>query len=369
MGRGFRVDIVGGGIGGVALGVALHRQGIEVRIFEQAPGLRALGYGITLQRNALQALESVGLRAPVERQGVAVERGTLRTPAGRVLTTVRTELCAIHRATLLQALAGELPGTCLRLGERVEEMTDADVLVAADGFHSVFRRRLTPGEGPPRDGGCTAWRGLAPRPAAPASGAAVEASESWGRGIRFGLVPVDGDQVYWFAVAPEAPLRDAAAAHALLLETFGEWHRPIREVLEATPTESILESRIVDRPPIPRWHDGRLLLLGDAAHPMTPNLGQGGGQALEDAAILARLIGAVRDGALPVEGAGGVGARYEELRRRRVEEIVERSFRLGRLANLSNPLVVGLRNLAFRMAPPSLQERQLASILTFPDAA
>lgn len=361
--RSFRVDIVGGGIGGVALGAVLHRQGIEVRIFEQSPQLRAVGYGLTLQRNALQALDSVGLRESVARRGVAVRRGTIRTPGGGVMATVHVELCAIHRATLLQALVEEVPPSSLHLGERVEADTDADLIVAADGFRSAFRRRLAPEEGPPRDGGCTAWRGLAPRPVAMGSGAVGEASESWGRGRRFGLVPVDGDRLYWFAVAPDTPLEDPGAAHTFLLETFGGWHPPIRELLESTPPEVILESRIVDRLPIPRWHDGRIILLGDAAHPMTPNLGQGGGQALEDAVILGRLIGAARDGALPV---GEVGGRYEALRRPRVQEIVDRSFQFGRLANVANPMAVGLRNLAFRLTPRGVQERQLEGILTFP---
>ena len=364
MGIPFRIDIVGGGIGGLTLGAALHRFGLAFQIFEQAPELKAIGYGLTLQKNALDALATIGLADAVRRRGQSVRHGLIRQPSGRVLASAAVELCAIHRATLLASLAEHVPHASLRLGTRVESDTGADLLVAADGLHSVFRRQVTPGEGPPRDSGYTAWRGLAPL--SPAIDRALEAeavSETWGRGTRFGIVPVDGHQIYWFAVAPVDPLADTVAVKRFLHATFDRWHQPVRALLDATPADSILESRIVDRLPIPHWHAGRLILLGDAAHPMTPNLGQGGCQAIEDAIVLAHLLRAVRDGTLPRDD---VAPRYEHQRQRRAYSIVQQSAAIGRLALQSNSALVVVRDLAFRMVPRRIQERQLASILTFP---
>jgi len=158
-----RIDIVGGGIGGVTLGAALHRFGIAFQIFEQAPELKAIGYGLTLQKNALEALATIGLADAVRSRGVPVRQGLLRQPSGRTLTSAAVDLCAIHRATLLASLAEHVPVASLRLGQRLESATAADFTVAADGLHSVFRRQVASGEGPPRDSGYTAWRGLASR--------------------------------------------------------------------------------------------------------------------------------------------------------------------------------------------------------------
>ena len=348
----------------MTLGAALHRFGIAFQIFEQAPELKAIGYGLTLQKNALEALATIGLADAVRSRGVPVRQGLLRQPSGRTLTSAAVDLCAIHRATLLASLAEHVPVASLRLGQRLESATAADFTVAADGLHSVFRRQVASGEGPPRDSGYTAWRGLASR--SPAIDRALHAgtvSETWGRGTRFGIVPVDGDHIYWFAVAPIEPFADTAAAKRFLCETFDRWHEPIRALLEATPADSILESRIVDRLPIPHWHAGRVILLGDAAHPMTPNLGQGGCQAIEDAIVLAHLLRAARDGRLMPDD---VAQRYEGQRQRRAYAIVKQSAALGRLAIHSSPAVVFVRDVAFRLVPRRVQERQLAAALTFP---
>jgi 2-polyprenyl-6-methoxyphenol hydroxylase-like FAD-dependent oxidoreductase len=359
----FSVDIVGGGIGGLTLGAALHRCGIAIRVFEQAQRFEVVGYGLTLQKNALQALDAIGLREPIASRGVIVRRGTIRLPRGDVLAETKLDVCAMHRATLHSGLIEHVPASSLRLGERVESVTDADVFVAADGLHSVFRRQVVPDEGPPRDSGCTAWRGLVPSVTIGRQMPQDEAWETWGHGTRFGIVPIDGDRTYWFAVAPVTPFGDRRQAKAYLLETFGTWHPPIPALLERTPAETILESRIVDRAPIPRWHADNLLLLGDAAHPMTPDLGQGGGQAIEDAVVLAHLACAYGHGEL---ASPAIGRRYEDLRRARAYRIVDRSFRFGRIARLSHPMAVALRNVVMRLVPARVVERQLADVLEFP---
>ena len=362
-----RVDIIGGGIGGVTLAAALRHLGLDFRLFEQTSELKTVGYGLTLQKNALDALQTIGIADTVRREGVAVREGRIRQPLGRVLASAPVDLCAIHRATLLSTLASHVPSELIALGRRVESATDADFVVAADGLNSTFRRSVAPGEGPVRDSGYTAWRGLARR--TPEIDRFVDAgvvSETWGRGTRFGIVPVDGDRIYWFAVAPVDPIRESTAERAYLLETFAEWHHPIRALIEQTPAELILESRIVDRLPIPRWHSGNLILLGDAAHPMTPNLGQGGCQAIEDAVVLAHLFQACQKSRL---AAVDVGDRYEQHRRARVYDVVAQSFALGRIARYSNPMIVAVRDTFFRMIPARVQQQRLMRIVTFPGIA
>lgn len=361
---GVRIAIVGGGIGGVALAAALHRLGLPSSVFEQADALRAVGYGLTLQANAIAALDTVGLGQPVRAHGRAAHAGWIRQPSGRVLTAARVDLWAIHRATLLAALAAEVPAGTFHFASHIGALPDADLVVAADGLHSVFRAHVAGGEGGVRDSGYTAWRGLAPLTAE--IGGALDAgvvSETWGRGTRFGIVPIDGAQVYWFAVAPVAPFQDPVRAHGFLVRTFGGWHAPIAALIAATPPAAVLESRIADRLPIPRWHDRRLILLGDAAHPMTPNLGQGGCQAIEDAVVLAHLVRAAVDGRVPLDQ---IGAHYEASRRARVQDIVDQSFAIGRLAAYAHPLIVAARDLLFRLMPAGVQERRLARVVTFP---
>lgn len=360
-----RVDIAGGGIGGIALAAVLQQLGgTDVRVFEQAPELKAVGYGLTLQKNALDALDMVGLGRRVRQQGEAIGVGQIRQPSGRVLTAAPVHLCAVHRATLLSTLAESVPSAAIHLGQRLDAATDATFVVAADGFHSTFRRQVVPGEGDPRDSGYTAWRGLASRtPEVERGLAAGTVSETWGRGTRFGVVPVDGGRVYWFAVASIEPLRNPELAWRFLHDTFRNWHQPIGALLDLTPPETILESRIVDRRPIPTWHAGRVILLGDAAHPMTPNLGQGGCQAIEDAVVLGHLLRQCREGRITEDD---VAPRYEARRRTRAYDIASQSFELGRLASAANPVVVALRDLAVRLMPARVQERRLTSVLTFP---
>lgn len=386
-----RVAIVGAGIAGMTLGVALKRAGVPFTIHEQAHELKAVGYGLTLQKNALTALDRIGLGRTIRDRGAAITTAFIKQPSGRVLASTSVDMCAIHRSTLVTALAAELPDNAVVLGERVTsldapELADADLVVAADGLHSEFRRQLAQDEPEIRDSGYTAWRGLAV--ASPRIREIIKTgsvSETWGRGTRFGVVPIDGDRAYWFAVAPVHPFRDAARARQFLLAMFQRWHDPIASLIEQSAEDTILESRIVDRLPIPTWHAGRLVLIGDAAHPMTPNLGQGGCQAIEDAVVLGHLLGERENRrathSLLDEGVGGgstrtdnsrssleaVLERFEHHRRARVYRIVKQSYAVGDLAMRSNPLFVGFRDLAIRLTPRKIQDAQLADIVAFPE--
>ena len=302
------VVVAGAGIGGLTLAIALRRRGARVRVFERANHLGAVGAGIGLPANGVKALQTLGLGESVTRAGMIVRRAAILDARGRPLgaevdlTSVYQEigasLVALHRARLhallLDALGSGVVTTgahvvsfeqtadvvyvALMTGERVE----AKLLVGADGLHSNVRAQVV-GNDPPVYSGYTSWRGVTP---ANAVTVPARTTESWGRGERFGIVPIGFGEIYWFAVADAPPNRRDTDVRGELMARFGSWHEPVAAIIEATPPERIMRTDIYDRAPIERWHSGRVVLLGDAAHPMTPNLGQGAGQAIEDAVVL-----------------------------------------------------------------------------------
>jgi 2-polyprenyl-6-methoxyphenol hydroxylase-like FAD-dependent oxidoreductase len=232
--------------------------------------------------------------------------------------------------------------------------------VGADGLRSRVRASLF-GPARPRYAGYTAWRAvvehgeeLLPR---------GTGFESWGRGARFGCAHVGEGRVYWFATRNaregerDGPPGGPSGPRAELLQRFGTWHSPIGDLIRAADEDAILRTDIYDREPLGgRWGRGRVTLLGDAAHPMTPDLGQGAAQALEDSVVLARCL---------QESGATAGAlrRYERLRSARTAMVVRRSRRLGRVGQLENPLLCLLRNRVLAMTPPKAQLRQLEEVM------
>jgi 2-polyprenyl-6-methoxyphenol hydroxylase-like FAD-dependent oxidoreductase len=374
------VLIAGGGIGGLTLGVGLRRAGFSVRVFERAASLRPVGAGLTMQTNAILAFRKIGLDTAVAAAGHVMQRGSILDWRGRPLgTTLVSEMAAelgapmiaIHRAQLQEVLQEALGPEPLTLGTKVvgfrEEpegvvarLSDGtevrgDLLVGADGLRSTVRAQLL-GDGEPRYAGYTSWRGVCDEPAG------VDRStttESWGRGLRFGVVPIAQGRTYWFATAnvPAGGI-DAPDAHAELLSRFGSWHVPIRDLIEKTPASAIFRTDIHDRPPVQSWARGRVVLLGDAAHPMTPNMGQGGGQAVEDAVVLAWCL--TSEAHVPA-----ALARFQALRIPRANGFVRQSRRLGQIGQWENPLACWVRDRLFQAVPDSSVRKSLRRILTF----
>jgi 2-polyprenyl-6-methoxyphenol hydroxylase-like FAD-dependent oxidoreductase len=336
-----------------------------------------VGAGLALQPNAMKALALLGLDGALAAQGAVAHRAAILDDRGRPLgaavdiDAISKEAgaltVAIHRARLHRVLL-DAAGDVVRLGTRVlgYESSDhavevrlegatlrADLLVGADGLHSAVRAQML-GAAAPVYAGYTSWRGVTtPGALAPPDGT----SESWGRGLRFGMVGVGHGEIYWFAVANAPPGGKDGDVHAALLARFGDWHRPVRATIEATPVERIVRTDIADRPPVTQWHTGRVVLLGDAAHPMTPNLGQGACQAIEDAVVLDRCL-QDRD----VERAL---LDYEARRVARANGMVVGARRMGAVAQWQNPLAVGLRNVALRRVPSSLATAQLRKMVAF----
>ncbi|MFI7238880.1 FAD-dependent monooxygenase [Streptomyces cyaneofuscatus] len=377
--------VVGGGIGGLAAAVALNRRGWRVTVCERAPVLTGIGAGIVLAPNALRALDSIGLGPDVWAGNALLGPVGLRTPdgtwlsrtgAGAMASRYGPPARAVHRGSLIDALAAALPPGVVRLGVAVTGVDDtgdtgdtvvvrtsagnlrADVVVAADGMRSVLRGQLFPRHPGLRHAGEAGWRAVLPGVGAPGRSAA----ETWGRGERFGIVPLVDGRIYVYATAAVGPGTKPADHHAELIRRFGAWHDPIPALLDRLGRRNpdpvgVLHHDFYElASPLPRFHSGRVALLGDAAHAMTPNMGQGGCQAIEDAVVVAHLL--ADDADVPAALAA-----YTKARHRRTTRISSRSRRIGELARLSHPLAVSARNLAVRATPSAVTSRTLDTVL------
>jgi 2-polyprenyl-6-methoxyphenol hydroxylase-like FAD-dependent oxidoreductase len=362
--------IVGGGIGGLAVAAGLVRRGWTVRVLEQTDGFTEVGAGISLWPNAFRALEAVGVaEVGPDRIGVA---GGLRDWRGRwivrmddtALATKHTASAVVaHRAELLAALLAQVPAEARLAGVRVRGVRHdgrravvshdggelaADLVVGADGVRSAVRASLWPGAAQPVYSGHTAWRIVMPRP----DGLGERAwAETWGPGGVFGMFPMPQDRIYCYATATVPPGGQGGLAE--LRERFRDWCDPIPAVLAAADPEHLLRNDIHYLPRLETFVDGPVALLGDAAHAMTPNLGQGGCQALEDAATLAILASDGNDLAVALRS-------YDELRRPRTQEIWQRSLLGGRVSHVRSAPVRVARNAVLRALPRSLFLASLA---------
>lgn len=361
-----RMLVVGGGIGGLSTAIALRRAGVEAEVFERAPELREVGAGISIWPNATRILREWGVLDALVARGFVLRRGAILSPSGRLLQAMPfPEMDAphllVHRAELQTTLAEALPPWVLHLGAEFRSVGEADgqvratfaglgdaagdALVGADGLRSAVRAALL-GDGPPTYRGYTVWRGVARL--GEEAGEIQELTETLGSGLRFGVVPVGGGRVSWWASANEpAGSSDAPeGARARLLRLFGRWHRPIPRLLEATPEAEIIKGDVCDRAPTRRWGRGRVTLLGDAAHPTTPNFGQGGCMAIEDAAALARSV-ARHDGDLATAFRA-----FERVRYRRTAEITWQSRLYGWVGQWEGSAAAARRTTLFRVAGP-----------------
>jgi 2-polyprenyl-6-methoxyphenol hydroxylase-like FAD-dependent oxidoreductase len=353
-----RAIVIGAGVGGLAAAAALQHRGWEVTAYERAGALEDVGAGLAVAANALKALDTIGLGDQVRELSALQGEAGIARPDGRYLTRTSAEAIrerfgdpavALRRTALIATLAGALrPGT-VRFGTAVTAVDadagrvtvdgaedTADVVVAADGIDSATRAALLPDFPGPVYAGVTSWRLLAPLPSTP-----MRLGETWGRGQLVGLATLAGGVVYAYATAAVPPGGRATGPDgekAELLRRFGAWHAPIPEVMASATEVLRTDIRCLDRPP-ERFHIGRVALLGDAAHAMTPHLGQGACQAIEDAVVLAALAGEP-DGL----------ARYTAARRSRTAMVAGRSRRVSRLTRLSGRLPVALRDAALRLS-------------------
>jgi 2-polyprenyl-6-methoxyphenol hydroxylase-like FAD-dependent oxidoreductase len=370
--------IVGGGIGGLSAALALRQVGFAPDVCEQAPALLEVGAAIAVWPNALRVLRRLGVGDQVLQRAGVIEQVQWRKRDGRLLKHVnfpRTDApaVALHRADLQRALLDALPASSIHLGRvcasyqqtgdeihaRFADGTTqtCDLLIGADGLHSQLHAQVLADE-PPRHRGYTVWRGVtncAPQALPPNT-----ALEFHGRGQRFGIGPVGKGRTGWWATANERA--DAVELprerQRKLLTLFADWYEPVLELIAATPAETILHTAAYDRPPARTWGTGRMTLLGDAVHPMTPNLGQGGCMAIEDAAVLARCL-------LKYGVATQTLRTYERLRQARTALITNYSRRYGRIGQWQNLVSTSLRSLSLALMPQAVLQRALRLIFDY----
>ncbi|MEU6792156.1 FAD-dependent oxidoreductase [Nonomuraea wenchangensis] len=365
--------VIGAGIGGLTSAIALRQRGWEVTVLERAPAIEPVGSGLAIAANALKALDTLGLGDPVRALSRIQGQAGIRRADGRWLTHTTPEAAAgryddsvvlLPRAALMEVLTGALGPDVLRLGTGVAEAdpetgavrteageeVPADLVVGADGIRSRTRQALFPGHPGPAYAGVTAWRGLVPR-----GDLEIGVTESWGRGRVFGVSPLAGDLVYVYAtdVLPEGVAFPDEREE--LIRRFGGWHEPIPALLRAAEPAMIVRNDVYHlAEPLPAYHRGRVALVGDAAHAMTPNLGQGACQAVEDAVVLAYAAGA------------GDLAGYTAARLARTRRIMRRSWDICRATKVRNPLLVAARDAALALgarARPDLLVRSMDEVL------
>ena len=313
-----RIAIVGGGVGGLATALALERRGAEIVVCEQSPALNEIGAGLNLSPNALMALRVLGVEDQVIALGCESDFLVIRSwKSGRIISRMRRGAfrqqfgapnLTVHRADLLDVLCGALKTVTLRFGARciaVEQCDrggvarfadgseiEADIIVGADGIHSVVRKTLF-GPDAPRFTGCICWRGMAATSTVPRDIDVAEGAMWMGphghvvhypvrRGELINIVAhFDSDS--W---TEESWTRECDVSE--LTTTYAGWHP---DLLRLYPYSARwYKWALYDRDPVARWSKGRVTLLGDSAHAMLPYLGQGAAMALEDACVLSAAI-------------------------------------------------------------------------------
>ncbi len=386
------VLIAGGGIGGLALAIALRHRGVPVVVLERAREFTETGSGVVLASNGMTALAAIdpaladAVREAGQVFGARGRTGHLSpftTSAGRLLSQTSFDgaeerwgapLVSIRRARLHAVLSRFAAASDVELwtGQAVTGWSDSadgvdaaladgasvrgSVLVGADGLRSVVRRQLLE-DGPPRYRGISAVRGIGP-----ASARWPDGFIAYGRGLILFAAAVGAGQVYWVASirAPEGrwPARGPAAAHAELMRRLADWDPELTGVVAAADLDGVVLTDVYDRNPVRRWSRGRVVLVGDAAHPMVYTMGQGANVALEDAATLA----------VRLDPAGGpvtpdVLERFVAERADRAARIVRQSRLFGRIGHVRNPVAVRLRDAMMRRMGGGDQEEANGALM------
>jgi 2-polyprenyl-6-methoxyphenol hydroxylase-like FAD-dependent oxidoreductase len=370
------VAIVGGGIAGLTAAIAFQKSGYTPVVFEAAEELKPVGAGLGLAANAIKAFDKLGIKEKVIQRGRVLPSFEIKDDKGKVIIHTDSRMVSakygldnftIHRSSLHEVLIGEVPKENLFTGKKCVDYRvgvrcglkfadgseyDADHVIVADGIHSQIRQKLVP-DSKPRYAGYTCWRAVVDN-----RRLNIEHSyEIWGRKGRFGAVPLADDRLYWFATvnseANNAQFKNFSVAD--LQEWFREYPSETVEIIASTSNDALIWNDIIDLKPIPRYAFDRVLLIGDAAHATTPNMGQGACQAIEDAAV---LYDELMRGGLFTE----IFQRFEKRRLKRTHFITNQSSVIGKVAQASNPIIMKLRNAFFRSIPAGIRDKQFEKL-------
>ena len=370
------IAIIGGGIAGLTAATCLRQQGLSATVYETSDTPRATGKGIWLPSNALQVMARLGLAEGMYAKGINIDRIELRNHNNTLLqhldlAGVRARFghgtLSIRRQDLHEQLQAALAPDSLELGKCCSSLqehaegvtltfedgshTSSDVVIVADGVHSRLRMQLNAG---------THWRYAGQRCFLGIANVSLSddlhstVREIWGGKYRFGFSAVTPEQVYWFA--PISTPQDApipSDIKAFLHAAYQDFPEPVGQLLEHTLDTDIISTELGDLPNVNTWHSQRVVLIGDAAHGMTPNLGQGGAQAIEDAYVLAQE--------LSQQPHTQALTNYATRRQPKAQRISLRARRFGQLAHLAQPWS-HVRDVCLRIIPSSLNQPALDSI-------
>ncbi len=371
--------IIGGGIAGLTTAIALQKIDIQTTVYEAVPEIKTVGAGIWMATNAMQVFNRLGFAERIEAHGMPLEKVAITDSNLKVIQDTNMQnirqkyghsITAIHRAKLQRILLEKLGIENVQLGKALQSFeetknsviahfkdgssAEADFLIGADGIHSNVRKQLFPNV-KYRYSGQTCWRGVTQFDLPPSYQKAT--IETWGNQVRLGFSAIGNREVYWFAVQTSPPNvhEDRSKWKAHLSNLFKNFAYPIPAILATTPLENIVKTDMYDFKPIPKWHEGRVCLIGDAAHAMTPNMGQGGGQAVEDAYFLMKSFEVNPNADFP-----SIFAHFQDKRFKKVKKIVNTSQQIGDMAHIKYGR--GIRNFMFRLLPQSLAEKQMEAV-------
>jgi 2-polyprenyl-6-methoxyphenol hydroxylase-like FAD-dependent oxidoreductase len=352
-----KIIIIGGGIGGAATALACHRSGFNVTVYERTQELREVGAGIALWANATHVLKNLGLLEDVISAGNLITNYQFNSQNGKELVNIPVDgfelpVVGIHRADLHSLLWSNVSKEKFILGQTFQQfeqngdkvrayftsgLTDeGDALIGADGLRSRLRAALF-GDKPPIYRNFTTWRGLTDF--IPSGYRSGYIREFLGAGKGFGFMMLGKNRMYWYAAVkvPQEQTDKTMISKKELERMFHKWFPSIPELIAATDETSILKTNLYDRVPIQPWGQQNITLLGDAAHPMLPTLGQGACMALEDALVISKCLQKQPNAVLAFQ-------EYESKRFARTKYIVEQSLQSGKMGELENHLAVGVRN-------------------------
>lgn len=369
-----RILIVGAGPAGLALAIALHRQGSTPELVDRAPALSSSGAGLYLVGNASRALAELGLLDAALRAGQPIRSQTFCDHRGAILVSVDVAAfwagagpcLGLRRSALLSMLEEQLATRSVRWNTTVAALQPSggrvavdfsdgsageyDVVVGADGIRSSIRRLLF-GETPARYRGQLAWRFIARRPAR---------IDGWtvflGSGSSFLFVPIDATHAYCYADLgfDELPVDGRDAAPERLQALFSAYAVPVHAALDSLAGPEPIPGLPIEDVVPHRWGRGSVVLIGDAAHAMSPNMASGAALALEDALVLAELLRKVP--------AAGLAAQLESRRGARVAWVAQQTERRDRTRGLPG----GLRNLYLRLLGSRMYQRNYQPLLALP---
>ncbi|WP_042352185.1 FAD-dependent monooxygenase [Bacillus massiliigorillae] len=369
------IAILGGGIGGLSAAIALQKTGYDVTIYEKHHDLIEVGAGIILGANALTSLDFLDVGDDIRKIGYAENICTIRSDRGKKLTELTydgsqtTNYTFLLRSELTHILASSLKPNTIVFNKKLKDfkqhedsitlyfedgtISTASHLIASDGIFSTVRQKLLPDK-QLRFAGYTCWRGIAEN--CP-NYIEKRFTETWGPKGRIGIVPLSNNRMYWYALknclADDLEFKQWKSSD--LFYNFINYHDPIPTILERTSDEFINHRDIYDLEPIYQFAFNRILLLGDAAHATTPNMGQGAGQAIEDALFLALCLKDASDITQAFKN-------YEEQRLERTRKVVKDSWMFGKVAQIDTPLLCSIRNKVIEIAPNKVHHKKIKEL-------